>query len=1043
VATNNGLYRSIDAGTTFNIILSENIRDLALKYGDSQTIYAVSSNRFYRSTNGGTSFNQITSGLPTSDVSRIVIGITPAEPDYIYLLLADSQSGFKGLYVSLVSGNFFSLLNNTADIFESNQAWYDLAITVDPNDAEIIYTGVLNLWKSTDAGANFTKISSWSAPTSASYTHADIHYLGFYGNALYCGSDGGIYKSTNGANTFEDLSPGLQIGQFYKIDGTEQNENAIVGGLQDNGGYYTQTGSEGWKNYFGADGMDCAINPGNEDIVYGSIQFGSIYRSNDGGNSKTGIGSPENGAWVTPLQIDANDHSRLLVGYSQLYEYNNGSWNPLTSFSFGGDLNNIKIAPSNSDVIYLSRGTNLYKTTNGGGVVTQITGLPTENITDIEVHNTNPDIVWVTVGGWTNGSKVFSSIDGGDSWSNISGSLPNLPTNCIAYQNNSNGALYIGNDFGVYYYDEIIGDWTDYSIDLPHTIINDIVINHSASVITVGSYGRGVWRSSLNTSTLLAINPFLKSIDNIDEIICDSVIRPVVTVRNIGTEVLTSFILEYGIGNYDLSYSWTGNLESLDEINIDIDSILVSDGTWDFQVRVINPNGGSDDDISNNQDQLSFTVVSNGISMTVHLETDCWGEETTWEIKDVNNNVIISEGPFSSLLELDNLICLSDGCYQFIVNDSYGDGMFGSQYATCGVDGNYSISDAQGNLLVEMGDPDFGFQIIHNFCIGDAAEDLIVVISSSSTQICEGNTIDFQDLSFGQPVSWEWNFEGSSIGLSSVQNPEDILYESAGNFDVSLTITNSNGDASTQVFNDYILILENPESTVLATTDVTCFGLVDGSVILEATGGSPPYQYTVNGDISSNGEFYNLNPGFTSYTVADQQSCSTSGSFEISTPELINVEALVTDENEGNDGSIELEVDGGIPPFNYDWSNGSTDQNIYNLTQGTYTVIITDANGCSFTESYTILVVGISEVLLEEINVYPNPASNELFIDLNQSYQNIKIELITENGKIVRSQMVSNQQLVNFDVAELSEGTYFVKLDKEGHIKTIKVLLVK
>ena len=152
VATNQGVYKSTNGGSSFSVILSENVRDLAFKPGNSQTIYAVSPQSFYRSVNGGISFFPISSGLPTSDVSRIVIGVSPAQPGFVYLLIANNSSGYKGLYLSENSGVSFSLKDNFYDIFESNQAWYDLAIAVDPLNADIIYTGVLNLWKSTDKG---------------------------------------------------------------------------------------------------------------------------------------------------------------------------------------------------------------------------------------------------------------------------------------------------------------------------------------------------------------------------------------------------------------------------------------------------------------------------------------------------------------------------------------------------------------------------------------------------------------------------------------------------------------------------------------------------------------------------------------------------------------------------------------------------------------------------------------------------------------------------------------------------------------------------
>ena len=1198
-ATNSGLYKSTNSGTSFSVILAQSTRDFAMKPGDSQTLYTVTSSSFYRSTNGGTSFSQISSGLPGSDVSRIVIGVTPANSAYVYLSIAASNNGFKGLYRSTNSGTSFSVRNNTTDIYEATQAWYDLAIAVDPSNAEIVYNGVLNLWKSTNGGTSFTKMNSWSNPTGPSYTHADIHYLGFYGNALFCGSDGGIYKSTNGAVNFTDLSPGLQIGQFYEIDGTEQNSQAIVGGLQDNGGYYTQTGPGGWKNYYGADGMGCAIDFTNPNVVYGAIQFGNpIYRSTNGGNSITNLSPPESGAWVTPLQLDPNNNTRLLVGYSKLYAYS-GGWSALTTYNFGGSLNEIEVAPSNSNIIYLSRSSNLYKTTNGGSTVTQLSGLPGEFISDIVVHNTDQNTLWITVGGWSNGKKVYKSINGGSSWTNISGSLPNLPVNCIAYQNGSNGGIYIGNDIGVYYYDETVGIWDDFFTDLPHTIVNDLVINHTSSVITAGTYGRGVWQSILYSSSLNAIDPFLVEILNVPDMVCNSSISPGIKVKNIGTEELTSFTLEYGLGNYNLSYQWSGNLQSLSDITINLDPIAVIDGALVFQVRIVDPNGGADDDDSNNQKEVNFNAVLNGESVTVHLETDCWGEETTWEIRDDGNNIIVAEGPFNDLATIDFLLCLNVGCYQFIINDSYGDGLAGLA-SGCSIDGDYSITDGQGNVLVQMTVTNFGFQAVHDFCIESFG--LAVNFSTSNNELCQGSSVDFEDLSSGNPVSWAWEFEGGVPSTSDVQNPTDILYATPGNYDVTLTITNGDAENVSETFTDLITVNENPYIAVVTVTDVNCFGIADGSVEVSANGGSSPYQFSIDGgamqnsglfegvyagshslitednngcvsgivdvqidepselqidnvvvtDVSCNGNsegaisveaiggvppydyaidggtsgpsgvfeglsagmhdviitdfnycileysvtingpeaisvgvdqvniscfglndgsvtlsasggvppfdyalngaeftavntFENLSPGDYAYLVRDANGCIFDGAFTIDEPGQLVITELIVDETNGNDGSIDIEVTGGTPSFSYEWSNGSFDQDIGGLTGGTYSVVVTDANGCTIEGSYTVLsTVGVGELLLlKEVKVYPNPANDEVFIELEQSYNELLVEFLTDDGKVVRSKMVSKEKAIRLNVSDLSVGTYFVRLNYHDHIKTIKVILIR
>ncbi|MEP6793548.1 MAG: 3-coathanger stack domain-containing protein, partial [Saprospiraceae bacterium] len=115
--------------------------------------------------------------------------------------------------------------------------------------------------------------------------------------------------------------------------------------------------------------------------------------------------------------------------------------------------------------------------------------------------------VYVTLSGFSDGLKVYSTIDGGTNWDNISGSLPNIPMNCIVYDENGSGgdALYIGSDIGVFYRNNTIGDWVYFSTPLQAVNINDLYINDSDNTIVAGTYGRGLWRSDKYTGCVSSI----------------------------------------------------------------------------------------------------------------------------------------------------------------------------------------------------------------------------------------------------------------------------------------------------------------------------------------------------------------------------------------------------------------------------------------------------------------------------------------------------------------------------------------------------------
>jgi len=614
----------------------------------------------------------------------------------------------------------FTARNTTTDIFDgSTQAWYDMAVTVSDTDPNTLIFGVLNLWRSTDGGSSWSGINSWSNPSGASYTHADIHYLNYYNGNLYCGSDGGVYKSTDNGNNFTDLTHGVQIGQFYTIAASPNDPSVLAGGLQDNGGYAWTSGS--WKVYYGADGMGSAVNHSNSNNIFGMIQFGSLYYTTNGGFnlSNVGTGGGQGGAWVTPMEWDENNN-RIVAGYDDVFEFDNNtlSWNQLSTFSFPAKLGIIEVYEGNATTFIAGSSSGIYKTTDNGATFSNITGTLPGSISSVEINPSNHNEIWVTIGGWTGGSKVYQTTNSGANWTNISGSLPNLPTNIIKYDATNDGH-YIGMDIGVYYRDDILGDWIPFNDNLPNVIVNDIEINEANNLVRIGTYGRGVWESGTYNVPVVSNNASLNIISSPQGSSCSTDVVPEIEVRNVGDNTITSFDVEYDIdGGGTLTYSWSGSLTTGSAVAITLPLMTVSFNTHVFNVNITNPNGTTDGDTSNNSGSSNFEAID-GSTVTLSIDTDCWGNETSWILQDSGGNTIdqISAGTIGNQQNFTWDFCLADGCYDLTISDSYGDGLFGSQYGSCGVDGDYSVYDEFGNILVLMGDPDFGTGITHNFCI--------------------------------------------------------------------------------------------------------------------------------------------------------------------------------------------------------------------------------------------------------------------------------------------------------------------------------------
>jgi hypothetical protein len=114
-------------------------------------------------------------------------------------------------------------------------------------------------------------------------------------------------------------------------------------------------------------------------------------------------------------------------------------------------------------------------------------------ITDIGVRPNNSLHVWVTFGGFSSTTKVLRSTDGGDNWTNVSGSLPNVPVNSIVIDSDNNA--YVGTDIGVYYRGAGMSDWVPFYNFLPRVPVTDLVLNETAQRIKAVTFGRGLWES--------------------------------------------------------------------------------------------------------------------------------------------------------------------------------------------------------------------------------------------------------------------------------------------------------------------------------------------------------------------------------------------------------------------------------------------------------------------------------------------------------------------------------------------------------------------
>lgn len=512
-AQNNGIYKSVDGGVTWSIAALEATgMDVEFKPGDTNTVYAAGSG-FHRSTDGGATWNAI-AGFGGGEK---LIGVSPADPNVVYVVEA-SGSIFGGFYVSTDSGATFTQKNHvgsnyfgysTAAADSSGQAPRDMAIAVSPTNINEVHIAGINTWRSTDGGDTFVPTSDWTPGGAAGqgigYCHADVDDMMFYGNnELFVISDGGIYVATDtstiSANYYTELN-NMGIHQFYKIGVSQTNPVVVSGGSQDNG-LSTLSAAGQWEHWNGGDGMESFVDKNDTSILYGSQQFGNICKSTNAGNSYFYLGSvPEfaTGNWITPFEQDPIVNDVIYVGFDSVYKSINGgtSWLPISQ-DFGGNLDHIKIAPSNSSIIFASRWNQLYKTTVGFGTWATLSGFA-GSINSIAIHPTDPNKIAIAT---TGAEKVYVSDDGGSTWTSYRKNLPDFSALALAWHDNGDDGLYIGMNYGVYYIDANLTDWQPFSNLLPNVIVNELEINTADGKLYAGTYGRGLWRTNLYDSAL-------------------------------------------------------------------------------------------------------------------------------------------------------------------------------------------------------------------------------------------------------------------------------------------------------------------------------------------------------------------------------------------------------------------------------------------------------------------------------------------------------------------------------------------------------------
>jgi photosystem II stability/assembly factor-like uncharacterized protein len=606
VATSYGLFRSTTGGQDWvkmknGLPLGQNysrVTDVAIHPKNPNIVYAaVGGDGIYKSSNATEAqdplWKKLTGGFPESkpkfegiSLARISLGVSYSKPDTIYALASshyslldnenDDTSGavehppeskrywlygiIDQCYCSTDGGDSWKPIS-LPGVGTITSPWvknsiggqgpYNLNICVDPKNSDIIYLSGVSLWK----GIRDKNTDKWNIIDIGLPIHSDNHAFAFDPNdplIIYAGSDGGIYKSINGGETWSDaINEGLCITQFEFIDQHPTSEAVIFGGTQDNGTLQYRNSPAFYFSYDG-DGGFVSVDSYNSNTVINQYIYNFLHLSKAAGKYDSWIDIPvldeKNKAppclFYAPFTLDQKNPKNIVFGSDRIFLDTNQGLNGWKTMS--GNENSIPLPflykdPSAKKPAELVSALNfvssnlIYAATTFGKVYRIIntsdgwkgnridTDLPSMYIWDVANMPNDPDSIIVIMGGYGLQEEVASHIWRGNmtkegntfEWKDISGNgkgkLPHIPINAVVIDDTQPNQIYIGTDIGVFRTSTQGKTWTRFSENLPNCAIYDMKLHPETRLLRIATHGRGIWERQLDTKSFNDVNLFVRN----------------------------------------------------------------------------------------------------------------------------------------------------------------------------------------------------------------------------------------------------------------------------------------------------------------------------------------------------------------------------------------------------------------------------------------------------------------------------------------------------------------------------------------------------
>jgi photosystem II stability/assembly factor-like uncharacterized protein len=551
-----GLFKTTDGGKTWKKILSisdnTGVTDIVIDPQTPDTLYAASYQRrrhmwtlinggpesaVYKSTDAGTTWNKLKTGLPTTDLGRIGLAISPVDPNVVYATVeAADRKG--GVFRSSDRGGSWERRNE----FDAGAMYYS-RIVADPKDVDRIYVMNVFLMVSDDGGKTLRRLGEKSK-------HVDNHdiWIDPNNNDHYLvGCDGGVYESYDRGTNW-DFKRNLPITQLYDIT----TDNAapfynVYGGAQDNfsfGGPSRTRSASGiinadWFVTNGGDGFRSQVDPEDPNTIYAELQNGSLARFDKRTGERMGIQpsvgrgeEPLRWNWDSPFIVSPHSHTRLYFAADKLFRSDDrgDSWQVVSgqlsrgldrdklpvmgkvwsmdavaknqSTAFFGNASALAESPKKDGLIYVGTDDGLIQVTEDGGKNwRKIAAFPgvadMAYVSRIITSNHDLNTVYAAFENRQNAdfkAYLLKSTDAGRTWVSIVGNLPkNQPVWAIAEDHVNPNLLFVGTEFGLYFTIDGGQKWVQLKGGLPTIQVRDLTIQRRENDLVAGTFGRGVY----------------------------------------------------------------------------------------------------------------------------------------------------------------------------------------------------------------------------------------------------------------------------------------------------------------------------------------------------------------------------------------------------------------------------------------------------------------------------------------------------------------------------------------------------------------------